>query len=322
MKVYLNCSRDNPWFSTALSDLIHERDAAWAKARQTNLNPDWLYFKQLRNKCTVMIRKAKSEYFLDKTKKSTNASKFWKNIKFLTGTRSVSAIPNCITKDGIKIVDKLQMLNCFNSHFTESGSLFQTNNYTTVNSEFLNADWHLFNLSLTTKEIPQIWKSAFVVPLLKGGVPTLLDNYRPISKLCILSKLLESFISKQLTQYLHSHKLLINQSGFRKKHSTITAVLKVLNDLVRSLDGKHHCACLFIDLTKAFDTVNHNILLDRLRSVGLSDNVVLWFNTYLKGRTQCVQVEGIKSDLLGVGTGVPQGSVLGPLLYIYKLFRR
>ncbi len=115
----------------------------------------------------------------------------------------------------------------------------------------------------------------------------------------------------------------INKSGLHKKHSTITAVLKVLNDLVRSLDGKHHCACLFIDLTKAFDTVNHNILLDRLRSVGLSDNVVLWFNTYLKGITQCVQVD--KSDLLGVGTGVPQGSVLGPLLfiiYIYKLFRR
>ncbi len=151
---------------------------------------------------------------------------------------------------------------------------------------------------------------------MKGG-PTLLDNYRPISKLCILSKLLESFISEQLTQYLHSHKLLsINQSGFRKKHSTITAVLKVLNDLVKSLDGKHHCACLFIDLTKAFDTVKHKILLDKLRSVGLSDNVVSWFNTYLKGRTQCVQVEVIKSDLLEVGTGVPQGSVLGPLLFI------
>ncbi len=173
-----------------------------------------------------MIRKAKAEYFLDKMKKSANASKFWKNIKFLTGNRSVSGLPNCITNDGIKIVDKLQMLNCFNSHFTESGSLFQTNNYTPVTSDFLNAERHLwttlfvFNhiitsdvysalqnldvnkssgpdlieplflklaaniisqpltyLSLTTKEIPQIWKSAFVVPLLKGGDPTLLDNY-------------------------------------------------------------------------------------------------------------------------------------------------
>ncbi len=81
-----------------------------------------------------------------------------------------------------------------------------------------------------------------------------MDNYRPISKLCILSKILENLVNKQLTQYLNDYNILSsNQSGFRKGHSTTTAILKVLNDIVESLDNKQHCACIFIDLSKAFD---------------------------------------------------------------------
>ncbi len=157
-------------------------------------------------------------------------------------------------------------------------------------------------------------KSAFVVPLLKGGDSTILDSYRPISKLCVLSKILESLISEQLTCYLNVNKVLsINQSGFRKKHSTTTAALKVLNDIVGSIDNGDFCASLFIDLSKAFDTVDHEILLHRLKSVGLSSDVIPWFKNYLSGRTQCVQAEGKLFDSLS--EGVPQGSVLGPLLF-------
>lgn len=102
-----------------------------------------------------------------------------------------------------------------------------------------------------------------------------------------------------------------------------TAVLKVLNDIVEPLDDKKHCECLFVDLSKAFGTVEHDMLLKRLRSVGLSENVILWFSSYLRGRSQCVQMEGIRSDRLEVVRGVPQGSVLDHYCsaYIYKLFR-
>lgn len=112
----------------------------------------------------------------------------------------------------------------------------------------------IFNLSLISKNIPKISKSAFVTPLLKGGEPTNVNNYRPISKLCILAKLFERIISDQLKEFLESNNILSLQSGFRKQHSTITAALKVLNDLIEAMDSKKYCVALFIDLSKAFDT--------------------------------------------------------------------
>ena len=104
------------------------------------------------------------------------------------------------------------------------------------------------------------------------------------------------------------------QSSFRKKHSTITAAMKVLYDITEALDKKQHCVSLFIDLSKAFDTVDHAILRQRLLSVGLSEHAVAWFANYLSDRTQCSQFEGLMSVKLSVCNGVPQGSVLGPLL--------
>ncbi len=122
--------------------------------------------------------------------------------------------------------------------------------------------------------------------------------------------------SEQLTCYLNVNKVVsINQSGFRKKHSTTTAVLKILNDIVGSTDNGDFCGSLFIDLSKAFDKVDHEILLHRLKSVGLTSHVIHWFKNYLSGRTQCVQAEGKLSDSLEIAKGVPQRSVLGPLLF-------
>ncbi|CDQ98175.1 unnamed protein product [Oncorhynchus mykiss] len=105
------------------------------------------------------------------------------------------------------------------------------------------------------------------------------------------------------------------QSGFRKKHSTITAAMKVFNDITQAIDKKQHCVSLFIDLSKAFDTVDHAILRQRLSSVGLSEHAVAWFANYLSDRAQCTQFDGLMSVKLSVLNGVSQGSVLGPLLF-------
>lgn len=175
----------------------------------------------------------------------------------------------------------------------------------------------LYNLSISEEVLPDIWKQAFVSPLLKSGLPSEMNNYRPISNLCVLSKILESLVSSQLRLFLDSHSILNTmQSGFRTKHSTVTACLEVLDNIRAATDNKSFCVALFIDLTKAFDTVDHHILLNTLLRVGFSQNVVSWFKSYLLGRTQCVRLGDSVSDQITLEKGVPQGSILGPLLFL------
>lgn len=175
---------------------------------------------------------------------------------------------------------------------------------------------HIFNLTLSTSEIPKILKFAFVFPLFKGGDQSVLSNYRPISILSTLSKVLERLINRQLKSYLEDHEILSKfQSGYRKKHSTMTAALKVVNDISFSLDRKQNCASIFIDLSKAFDSVDHQILKQRLVNIGLSEQATNWISNYLSDRSQKVKCDNQCSDDLPIIRGVPQGSILGPLLF-------
>ena len=144
-----------------------------------------------------------------------------------------------------------------------------------------------------------------------------MNNYRPISKLSCLSKILESLINSQLKSFLSLSSFLSpSQSGFRARHSTISAASLVVNDVIAALDNKQHCAALFVDLSKAFDTVDHHLLLNKLSLMGFDHMSLQWFKSYLTGRSQCVKVGKIISPFLDIDKGVPQGSVLGPLLFI------
>ena len=164
---------------------------------------------------------------------------------------------------------------------------------------------------------PDKFKIARVIPIYKKGYHSDLGNYRPISLLSIFSKLLEKLMYKRLLKFLEKYSILTsNQFGFRAKHSTIHAILSIINEIQNAIeDGLFSCG-IFLDLSKAFDTVNHNILVHKLKYIGVRGIANNWFVSYLSNRKQFVSIGSQNSDYQSINCGVPQGSVLDPLLFL------
>jgi hypothetical protein len=177
----------------------------------------------------------------------------------------------------------------------------------------------IMNTSLSSGKVPQCFKHALVQPLLKKSNldPEEMKNYRPVSNLPFLSKVLERLVLEQLLQHLESNDLLEPfQSAYRKYHSTETALVRVVNDLLQACDRGQVAILSLLDLSAAFDTIDHDILCNRLHNTfGCSDKVLEWFRSYLTDRTQSVNVLNAKSNPSLLKYGVPQGSVLGPVLF-------
>ena len=178
----------------------------------------------------------------------------------------------------------------------------------------------MVNASLAQGRLPSSERHAIVTPLLKKpGLDTAdVSNYRPVSNLTFISKVVERAVAMQLNEYLTSNSMLPrSQSAYRKKHSTETAMLRVLSDFLSAADGRKVTLLGLLDMSAAFDCVDHAILLHRLQAgFGLSDDVLNWIRSFLTGRTQQVAYDGTLSAVQPVFFGVPQGSVLGPILYI------
>ena len=173
------------------------------------------------------------------------------------------------------------------------------------------------NLSITKNHFPNDWKTAVVTPLFKKGSTDDPGNYRPISILPILSKLLERHVFNCLYEFLVCHDLLISrQSGFRSKHSCETALHLLVDEWLSSIYNKKIVGVLFIDFCKAFDMVDHDILLKKLKLYNFSQDSMSWFTSYLSNRQQCVKINHKVSQPLEIKYGVPQGSILGPLLFL------
>lgn len=176
----------------------------------------------------------------------------------------------------------------------------------------------LFNSSLRSCEVPTEWKSAVITPVLKKEPKTSLDNYRPVSVLPVVVKIFEKLIHRQLYDYLMENNILsANQFGFRPHHSTQDVLVSIVEKWRKSLDSDDLVGALFVDLSKAFDMVDHDILLRKLWSYGVVGDEHAWFRSYLvSNRRQIVRINKEVSDWTAVCRGVPQGSILGPLLFL------
>ncbi|CAK1585439.1 unnamed protein product [Parnassius mnemosyne] len=174
----------------------------------------------------------------------------------------------------------------------------------------------IFNNSINTGTFPTLWKDAQIIPLPKKSNPKSFCDYRPISILPFLSKILERLVQQQLNLFLNQNNLLNTfQSGFRPGHSTVTALVKITDDIRAGMENRQVTILTLLDFSNAFNTVDFDILLAVLRSINVSPAATDWFRSYLFGRRQCIRIEDTYSSWCSLDAGVPQGGVLSPLLF-------
>src|SRR5271170_3442091 len=175
----------------------------------------------------------------------------------------------------------------------------------------------LFNKCLVLEKMPSKWKTANVTPVFKKGSRSSPENYRPISLTSVVCKMFEHIITSNLAKFLERHQLFNeNQFGFRKHRSCELQLHRVCQDIAFVLDNGEESGLVFLDFSKAFDTVPHHLLIKKLKSYGLQPDITKLISSFLSDRTQKVVVDGWTSDPVQVSSGVPQGSVIGPLLFI------
>ena len=214
----------------------------------------------------------------------------------------------------LEIEDEIAKLNCSKATgpFSIPVKIFKA-----IKKEVSGPLEIIFNASLLTGIVPRKLKVTKVIPVFKTGSRSCINNYRPISLLSVFDKILEKIVYKRFYLFLQERKILyFKQFGFRNSCSTSYALLSIADKIKHAIDNHDYACGVFLDLSKAFDTVNHDILIKKLEFYGIRGHANKWFLSYLTCRRQFVSINNISSKELISSYGVPQGSVLGPLLFL------
>lgn len=348
-----------PWMTDNVKFLQKLRDKALKDFKSSKLPEKWDYYKQLRNYTTTAIRAEKKAFYNNKLKNCTYRDK-WKELNKIFPKKQKRVPDSLIkpndfnkyfidcTKNVFNSVNSYNTCNFYlnNAPNRENRFAFQTvdlNEITKIllciKSQAFGVDQlnitliqlccpfiipyilHIINQCIIKNYFPVCWKKAFVLPLPKVQNPTDFSHFRSISVLPTMSKILERILNSQMRAFLEFNKILPpKQSGFRGGYSCASAMADVVDEVIRARDSDRITALVLLDYTKAFDFVNHKILLAVLHFIGFTGSAIALISSFLTERVQQVKIENIVSDPLDVKNGVPQGSILGPLLFtIYTL---
>ena len=345
----------NPWFTDTIKQLINLKRKALVKFKKTKNEQHWKDYKDIKNFTNKAIVREKKAYLRQQSqmngksvwnafeklhiyKKNKNNFEIPAHISDvnLINQHFISSVPNIpfneesfsklyhVTKENVTSVLSFSTIG----EMDISRFLFSIKTRA-VGADGIHIDFiimccpfllkyisYLVNFCIQNSVYPSTWKLAHVVPLPKNKAPQSFNDLRPISILPVLSKIIEYAIKQQLVFHMEKNNILPDvQSGFRRGHGCATALLNVTDYIFKALDSNLCTVLIMLDYSRAFDTLSHTALVYILKYFGLSESAVSFFESYLRDRKQAVLLKGITSNFIDVPGGVPQGSVLGPVLF-------
>ena len=355
-QLVLKKRKNLPWLTKPVIQAMRKRNAYFHAAKKDNCARLWTKYKTVRNKVVALLRRSKRQYFYNLkyrnhkelwkavkliNKRDTNIPALWDGHTLLNSNAdkanllnqyfydcfnrsfpplstptalSPSECPESIQCTEDEVTDLLNSLNPAKSTGLDGVSAIMLKSTALSIAPSLTK---LFNLSIATGCFPTEWKQARITPIHKASDSSLPKNYRPISILPIVSKLLERHIHSLIIKHLYVNQpISTHQWGFMPKRSTTSALCSLTHDWHKQLDEGCEVCSVFFDIKKAFDSVPHIHLMNKLSTLQLNTQITRWLHSYLAGRSQVVAVGGEQSSAVAVVSGVPQGSVLGPLLFI------